>query len=113
MWAYIYYSIYLDQVDISDHNAIEKYVYTKVINYTVVERSLEESLRVSIEKASDAVWTHDLMLFQMQAGDADYIPYNKALVLKEEKDEDEELKKEVKELKKSLQDIYNELKVIL
>ncbi len=30
MWAYIYYSIYLDQVDTSDHNAIEKYVYSKV-----------------------------------------------------------------------------------
>ena len=40
----------------------------------------------------------------MQAGSADYIPHNKALVLKEEKDENEELREEVKELKKSLQD---------
>lgn len=30
MWAYVYYSIYLDQIDTSDHNAIEKYVYEKV-----------------------------------------------------------------------------------
>ena len=32
MWAYIYYSIYLDQVDTSNHNATEKYVYDKVAN---------------------------------------------------------------------------------
>ena len=31
MWAYIYYSLYLDQIDISDHNAIEKYIYKKVL----------------------------------------------------------------------------------
>ena len=30
MWAYIYYSIYLDGIDISDHNAIEQYVYGEV-----------------------------------------------------------------------------------
>ena len=30
MWAYIYYSIYLDQIDVTNHNAIEKYVYEKV-----------------------------------------------------------------------------------
>ena len=30
MWMYVYYSIYLDQIDTSDHNAIEKYVYEKV-----------------------------------------------------------------------------------
>ena len=30
MWAYIYYSLYLDQIDTSDHNAIEKYIYEKV-----------------------------------------------------------------------------------
>ncbi len=40
----------------------------------------------------------------MKAGSPDYIPYNKALVLKGEKDESEELMEEVKELKKSLQD---------
>lgn len=30
MWAYIYYSIYLDEIDSTNHNAIEKYVYDKV-----------------------------------------------------------------------------------
>ena len=30
MWMYVYYSIYLDQIDTSDHNAIEKYAYEKV-----------------------------------------------------------------------------------
>ena len=30
MWAYVFYSIYLDQVDVTNHNAIEKYVYEKV-----------------------------------------------------------------------------------
>lgn len=30
MWTYIYFSIYLDTIDISDHNAIEKYVYEMV-----------------------------------------------------------------------------------
>ena len=30
MWAYVYYSIYLDQIDVTNHNAIEKYVYEKV-----------------------------------------------------------------------------------
>ena len=30
MWAYIYYSLYLDQVDSSDQNAIEKYIHGKV-----------------------------------------------------------------------------------
>ena len=32
MWDYIYYSIYLDTIDISDHNAIESYVYKMVLN---------------------------------------------------------------------------------
>ena len=32
MWAYIYYSVYLDQIDVTNHNAIEKYVYEKVVN---------------------------------------------------------------------------------
>ena len=30
MWAYIYYSMYLDEIDSTNHNAIEKYVYDKV-----------------------------------------------------------------------------------
>lgn len=30
MWDYIYYSLYLDKIDTSDHNAIEKYIQRKV-----------------------------------------------------------------------------------
>ena len=30
MWKYIYYSIYLDTKDTSDHNALEKFVYEMV-----------------------------------------------------------------------------------
>lgn len=37
MWAYVYYSIYLDQVDTSNHNAIEKYVYNKVMSYIILK----------------------------------------------------------------------------
>jgi inositol 1,4,5-triphosphate receptor type 1 len=33
MWNYIYLSIYLDQIDISDHNAIQKYIYDMVSNH--------------------------------------------------------------------------------
>ena len=32
MWDYIFYSIYLDQIDVTNQNAIEKYVYEKVPN---------------------------------------------------------------------------------
>ena len=30
MWNYIYLSIYVDQIDTSDHNAIQKYIYDTV-----------------------------------------------------------------------------------
>ena len=33
MWMYVYFSIYLDTIDISDHNAIEKYVYEMVSTF--------------------------------------------------------------------------------
>lgn len=36
MWTYIYFSIYLDTIDISDHNAIEKYVYEMVRSRPVI-----------------------------------------------------------------------------
>ena len=40
MWTYVYFSIYLDQIDTSDHNAIEKYVYDKVRQYYIIFVSL-------------------------------------------------------------------------
>ena len=38
MWDYIYFSIYLEQIDISDHNAIESFVYNMVrrFDYTSI-----------------------------------------------------------------------------
>ena len=38
MWDYIYFSIYLEQIDISDHNAIENFVYNMVrrFDYTSI-----------------------------------------------------------------------------
>ena len=30
MWNYVYYSLYLDNIDTGDHNAIQKYVYELV-----------------------------------------------------------------------------------
>ena len=51
----------------------------------------------------------------MKLGSTDYIPYNKALALREEKDENEELREEMRELKKSLQealqDNFDKIKV--
>ena len=34
MWDYIYFSIYLDHIDISDHNAIESFVYNMVRTFS-------------------------------------------------------------------------------
>ena len=53
MWSYIYYSIYLDQVDESDHNAIEKYVYSQVIaNLKIAASRLScTNTYVCVEKA--------------------------------------------------------------
>ena len=33
MWGYIYLSIFLDGIDTSDHNAIQKFVYDMVSHY--------------------------------------------------------------------------------
>ena len=47
MWAYVYYSIYLDQIDVTNHNAIEKYVYEKVLhtNFIVIAFAIMHSAR--------------------------------------------------------------------
>lgn len=37
MWNYIYFSIYLDHIDTSDHNAIEGYVYEMVSTFKSCE----------------------------------------------------------------------------
>ena len=41
MWNYIYYSLYLDRIDISDYNAIESYVYNQVKFYWGYSRITE------------------------------------------------------------------------
>ena len=33
MWNYVYYSLHMDSIDTSDHNAIQKYVYGLVSQY--------------------------------------------------------------------------------
>lgn len=30
MWNYIYFSLHLDQIDVRDHDAIEKYIHERV-----------------------------------------------------------------------------------
>jgi len=30
MWAYVHLSIYLDLIDVSNHHALEQYIYRKV-----------------------------------------------------------------------------------
>ena len=31
MWNYIYFTLYLDSVNTSDHNALEKYLYERTV----------------------------------------------------------------------------------
>ena len=73
MWNYIYFSIYLDQIDTSDHNAIEGYVYEMV-------RSLTISLwkRVYLLHSSSS---------QIQEESLEFFPLLAALSLGEEEDE--------------------------
>ena len=73
MWNYIYFSIYLDQIDTSDHNAIEGYVYDTV-------RTLIFSLweRVYLLHSSSS---------QIQEEDLEFFPLLAALSLGEEEDE--------------------------
>ena len=35
MWNYVYYSVYLDSIDTGDHNAIQKYVYDLVSQFSL------------------------------------------------------------------------------
>lgn len=36
MWDYVYYSLYVDTIDTGDHNAIQKYVYEKVLSSVMI-----------------------------------------------------------------------------
>lgn len=55
----------------------------------------------------DCIW----LFSQMKAYSADYIPYKRAIILKGEEDDSEELKKEIKELKESFNNALLEIKV--
>ena len=37
MWDYVYYSLYLDNIDTGDHNAIQKYVYELVKKICILD----------------------------------------------------------------------------
>ena len=62
MWMYVYYSIYLDQIDTSNHNAIEKYVYEKV------------SICIISDSYSSYVMTH-VSSYITYTSQAQFLPY--------------------------------------
>ena len=71
MWRYIYFSIYLDTIDTSDHNAIEKYVYEMVrMSYTVIPAPCYDSVSLQISE-----------------GKIDFFPVLQAQCLETEEDE--------------------------
>ena len=74
MWMYIYFSIYLDTIDISDHNAIEKYVYEMV---SVPSLSAACTLSATVTLFSS----------QIDEGKFDFFPLLQAQCLEREEDE--------------------------
>lgn len=110
MWAYIYYSMYLDRVDINDHNATEKYVFEKVCHFYPVSYKLLSNILPPTAPPPPAPNP------QIKDGNISYIPFNKALVLTEVEDEGEQLKKELEELsdtvKKQFQLLSSRLSVM-
>lgn len=50
MWNYIYFSIYLDHIDTSDHNAIEGYVYEMVSTFKSCEDIINPILSSQIRQ---------------------------------------------------------------
>lgn len=75
MWEYIYLSIYLDQIDISDHNAIQKYVYDTVSWLYV------QSMYTIFHKTYDIIHVS-----QISKEKHDFFPLFHALALEKEED---------------------------
>ena len=74
MWMYVYFSIYLDTIDISDHNAIEKYVYEMVSTC-----HLPAWLHV--------IWSCFILRSQIDKGSFEFFPLLQARCLETEEDE--------------------------
>ena len=74
MWDYIYFSIYLEQIDTSDHNAIESFVYNMVrrFDYTSIIGRFNFC----------APWSS-----QIDKGNPDFFPLLVALAQDEEEEE--------------------------
>jgi late competence protein required for DNA uptake (superfamily II DNA/RNA helicase) len=57
MWAYIYYSMYLEEIDSTNHNAIEKYVYDNVckkVTCTRCDASHVEAIMLTMQCVKQA-----------------------------------------------------------
>ena len=54
MWGYIYLSIFLDGIDISDHNAIQKFVYDMVSRYCSYDECRWLFLAIDLKLVSQA-----------------------------------------------------------
>ena len=87
MWRYIYFSLYLDTIDISDHNAIQKFVHDMVL-------AIMPSNRLLV-----CVCTCMFMInspLQISEGKIGFFPLFQALALEEEVDETRKQLDEVK-----------------
>ena len=71
MWNYVYYAVYLDSIDISDHNAIQKYVFDSV------SATLQSSLKGTCLA---------MLILQITAGSTDFFPQLEAISLPTEED---------------------------
>ena len=74
MWMYVYFSIYLDTIDISDHNAIEKYVYEMVSTFNL-SACLQE------------IWSCSTLSSQIKERSFEFFPLFQARCLETEEDE--------------------------
>ena len=57
MWNYVYYSIYLDQIDVTDHNATQKYLYDKVGTMLCAHEVKGRNLYITIHYISFVIMT--------------------------------------------------------
>ena len=95
MWDYIYFSLYLEQIDISDHNAIESFVYNMVrrFDYTSIIGRFNFC----------APWSS-----QIDKGNPDFFPLLVALAQYEE--EEDETARHQEELKTMFRDALDHFK---
>ena len=78
MWNYIYLSIYLDQIDISDYNAIQKFIYDMVSKHKHDYANIFTCLEIYL-----------MIDFQITREKHDFFPLFQALELEKEEDKTE------------------------